>query len=424
MKTEHLGDLSLLACAGCWITTEVCLSTGTLGGSWRILANAFEAGTVGGLADWFAVSALFREIPIPFVRKHTNIIVKNRDRITHSIAEMVQNRWLSPAVVREKLEKTRMIALAMEFLERENENLEDYVVSLLRRLVEGLDDEEIVKFIGSAVKAELSGIDFAPSLGRWMRRGIDSGYHHEIWELLFDSLQRASQSQQIRDFRAARLREAAGEEKGKGFLKKMFIGAGEITGGFDYDSAAGTLVAQYNEVLQEAKEDRDHFIRRKLDRIVIDFAQGLEDGRPEFTEAFNSFKERVIGEADLQKVVGKMMGELKGTVSAQLDELGSPFRQVVHKYVGIVLAGLKSDEELQAKIDKAIKEAIIMFIDKNHAVIGDMVRTSLDPGRLSDRQMVAEIEEKVGDDLQFIRLNGAVVGWFIGLMLGTIKTLL
>ncbi|HEX9022948.1 MAG TPA: DUF445 domain-containing protein [Geobacteraceae bacterium] len=424
MKTQHLGDLSLVACAGCWITTEICLSAGALGSNWRILANAFEAGTVGGLADWFAVSALFREIPIPFVRKHTNIIVKNRDRIAHSIAEMVQNRWLSPAVVREKLEKTRMIALAMEFLQRENENLDDYVVSLLRRLAQGVDDEEIVSFIGSAVKAELSGVDFARYLGRWMRKGIDSGYHDEIWSLLFDSLQRASQSEHIRDFVAGRLREAAGEEKGKGLLKKMFIGAGEMTGGFDYHSAAETLVAQYNEVLQEAKEEREHFIRRKLDRVVIDFARGLEDGLPEVTEAFNAFKERVIGEADLKRVIAKMMGELKGTVLEQLDERESPFRQVIHKYVGIVLAGLKSDEELQAKIDRAIKEAIIMFIEKNHAVIGDMVRTSLDPGRLSDRQMVAEIEEKVGDDLQFIRLNGAVVGWFIGLVLGTVKALL
>jgi uncharacterized membrane-anchored protein YjiN (DUF445 family) len=424
MKTEHLGNLSLLACAGCWITTEICLSSGSLNGNWRIISNAFEAGTVGGLADWFAVSALFREIPIPFVRKHTNIIVKNRHRITDSIADMVQNKWLSPAVVREKLEKSRMILLAMELLEREDESLKEYVVSLLRKLAEGLDDKEIVKFLGSAIKGELTNIDFARSLGQWMHRAIDSGYHEDIWELLFDSLQRASQSTELREYVAQKLWEAAGEEKGKGFLKKMFIGAGEITGGFNYYSAAETLVAQYKEVLQEAKSDKDHLIRQKFDKIVVDFAQGLEEGLPEATEAFNRFKERFIQEGDLQKLLGKMMFDLKGIVSAQLDEKDSPFRLVIHKYVELLLASLKSDPELQEKIDKAIKEAIIMFIEKNHTVIGDMVRTSLDPGRLSDKQMVAEIEEKVGDDLQFIRLNGAVVGWFIGLTLGVIKALL
>ena len=424
MKTKHLGNLSLAACAGCWITTEICLSSGALNGNWSIVANAFEAGTVGGLADWFAVSALFREIPIPFVRRHTNIIVKNRHRITHSIADMVQNRWLSPAVVREKLEKTRMIALAMEFLERENENLEDYVVTLLRRLSEGLDDAEILNFIGNAVKRELSGIDFASALGRWMGKAIDKGYHDEIWELLFDSLTKASQSVEIRDFIAQKLREAAGEEKGKGFMKKMFIGAGEITGGFDYLSAAETLVAQYKEVLDEAREERDHLIRQKFNKILIDFAKGLERGSPDVIGTFNRFRERVIREADLKKILFKLMGDLKGNVTAQLDEKGSPFRLVVQKYVEMLLESLKSDLELQRTIDKAIKEAIIIFIEKNHAVIGDMVKTSLDPGRLSDREMVTEIEEKVGDDLQFIRLNGAVVGCFIGLALGAVKILL
>jgi uncharacterized membrane-anchored protein YjiN (DUF445 family) len=111
-------------------------------------------------------------------------------------------------------------------------------------------------------------------------------------------------------------------------------------------------------------------------------------------------------------------------VLLQLDEKESPFRTVINKHIDIVLATLKSDRDLQGRIDKAIKEAIIMFVEKNHAVIGDMVRISLDPGRVSDKQMVAEIEEKVGDDLQFIRLNGAVVGWFIGLFLGTVKVLL
>jgi uncharacterized membrane-anchored protein YjiN (DUF445 family) len=130
MKTKHLGNLSLLACAGCWITTEAFLSSGFLNGNWRIAANAFEAGTIGGLADWFAVSALFREIPIPFVRRHTNIIVKNRHRITDGIADMVQNRWLSPAVVREKLENAKMIMMAMELLDREDERSEEHTSEL------------------------------------------------------------------------------------------------------------------------------------------------------------------------------------------------------------------------------------------------------------------------------------------------------
>jgi uncharacterized membrane-anchored protein YjiN (DUF445 family) len=204
----------------------------------------------------------------------------------------------------------------------------------------------------------------------------------------------------------------------------LFIGAGEITGGFDYYSAADTLVSQFKEVLQEAKADKMHLIRQKLDKIVVDFAHGLEEGLPDATDTLNRFKERIIVDADLKKILGDMMCDLKGTVLSLLNERSSSLRLVIHNYVDVILESLNSDQELHVKIDRAIKEAIIKFIEKNHTVIGDMVRTSLDPGRISDRQMVSEIEEKVGDDLQFIRLNGAVVGWFIGLTLGTIKTLL
>lgn len=424
MKTKHLGNISLIACAGCWIASETCLSTGLIQGNWRILANAFEAGTVGGLADWFAVSALFREIPIPFVRKHTNIIIKNRRRVTDGIADMVQNKWLSPAVVREKLENMKMIVLVMEVIERENRNLKDYVVTLLRKLADGLDDENIVSFLEIAIKDRLSDIDFSRSLGQWMRRAMESDYNHEIWDLMFDCLLKASQSPQIRDFLAQKLYDAAVEEKEKGFLKKMFIGAGEITGGLDYWSAAETLVSQYQEVLKEAREDRGHMLRRKFDSILFEFAGGLEEGSPDVTAAFDSFRDHMIREADMKHMLGVMMRDLKGTVSAQLDARDSPFRHLTDKYVDILLTALQSDPQLQERIDRAIKEAIIIFIENNHTVIGDMVRTSLDPGRLSDGQMVAEIEEKVGDDLQFIRLNGAVVGWFIGLTLGTVKVLL
>jgi uncharacterized membrane-anchored protein YjiN (DUF445 family) len=223
---------------------------------------------------------------------------------------------------------------------------------------------------------------------------------------------------------AKKLLEAAKEEKGKDFLKKMFISAGEITKGFDYPSAAETLVSQYQEVLQEARIDKEHLLRRKFDKVVTDFAAALEEGSPDVTAAFDRFRDHLIGEADLRHMLAGMMQDLKGTVSAQLDLSGSPFRRVIERYVDIMLSALKSDRELQERIDTAIKEAIIIFIERNHAMIGEMVRHSLDPGRLSDREMVAEIEEKVGDDLQFIRLNGAVVGWFIGLALGAVKSIL
>jgi len=107
MKTTtatSLGNVSLAVSVGGLIATGLALRQGWIAApGWMILLQTFEAATVGGLADWFAVSALFREVPVPLIRRHTNIIIKNRQRIAAGIADMVQNRWLAPHIIREHL---------------------------------------------------------------------------------------------------------------------------------------------------------------------------------------------------------------------------------------------------------------------------------------------------------------------------------
>ena len=96
-----LGNISLAVSIGGLIATEMALRQGLVAGAgWKVLLQAFEAATIGGFADWFAVSALFREVPVPLIRRHTNIIIKNRERIVEGIADMVQNRWLAPNIIR------------------------------------------------------------------------------------------------------------------------------------------------------------------------------------------------------------------------------------------------------------------------------------------------------------------------------------
>src|SRR5215471_15798113 len=133
-RATSLGALSLTVSIGGLITTEVALRHGWLAApGWKILLQAFEAATVGGLADWFAVSALFREIPLPLTRRHTNIIIRNRRRIVDGIADMVQNRWLAPSVIREHLPNFSASQYVLEFLSR-NDHLES-VVEIFRDVI-------------------------------------------------------------------------------------------------------------------------------------------------------------------------------------------------------------------------------------------------------------------------------------------------
>src|SRR4026207_2354035 len=102
--SASLGNISLAGAIAGLITADVALRHGVVtGASWQVTRQAFEAATIGGFGDWFAVSALFHEVPLPVIRRHTNIIVKNRHRIVEGIADVVQNRWLAPHIIREHL---------------------------------------------------------------------------------------------------------------------------------------------------------------------------------------------------------------------------------------------------------------------------------------------------------------------------------
>ncbi|MGA6993156.1 MAG: DUF445 family protein, partial [Candidatus Deferrimicrobiaceae bacterium] len=137
------------------------------------------------MADWFAVTALFHEVRIPMVRRHTNIVVKNRARIVDGIADMVQNRWLSPEVVEEHLGRFSASRALQEYLGADSRREKLLVVlrDLLGTIVEGLDGPEVAAFLSRTLKDQLEGIELAPPLGRWMKKAIDRRDHDAVWDL-------------------------------------------------------------------------------------------------------------------------------------------------------------------------------------------------------------------------------------------------
>src|SRR5215470_377879 len=149
-RAISLGSLSLTVAIGGLIVTELALRRGWLAApGWKILLQAFEAATIGGLADWFAVSALFREVPLPVIRRHTNIIIRNRQRIVDGIADMVQNRLLAPSVIKEYLAGFSASRFILDYLGSEawTENVLSILRDLIGQATRGLYAPEVVAFL-------------------------------------------------------------------------------------------------------------------------------------------------------------------------------------------------------------------------------------------------------------------------------------
>ena len=426
-KKKILGNASLIVVASGLVFIESAMHLGIISGPfWRIIAAGFEAGTIGGLADWFAVSALFREVPIPLIRRHTNIIVKNRARLTEGAVDLVTNQWLSPDVIKTKLENISFSETLLRVLQ-ESSNQEpaiELIRDVLSRLTVNLDKPQVAEFLEKLLKEQIERIDLARPLGRWMEDAISEGRHQRLWDIILDSAEKTINDRETREQILHRVDEAIYEFKEKDFLKKAFLGIAEFLGVLHKDIITGKIIEKMNEFIIEARDNPSHPLREKIDTLLLDFAKGLSSGDPSLMGMIDGFRTKLINNADTKALIQRGLSQFRSKLGDQLERKDSAFMLVLASYLREILADLQSDMLARENLDGWMKDTITGLAEKYHHTIGDMIRTSLHPERLDDRGLVNQIEDKVGNDLQYIRLNGAVVGGLVGIFLGIIRFLM
>ncbi|MGA7104102.1 MAG: DUF445 domain-containing protein [Candidatus Deferrimicrobiaceae bacterium] len=388
---------------------------------WVIAASAFEAGTIGGVADWFAVTALFREVRIPLIRRHTNIIVKNRARIVDGIADMVQNRWLSPAVIEEHLGRFSASRALLEYLGdgSRREKLLLVLRDLLGKIVEGLDGPEIAGFLSRTLQDQVKGIDLAGPLGVWMEQAIARRDHDAVWDLLLASLTRSLEDPEIEGLFRRLSRQALDAYKEGGLHRKVVLNIAEAVDLLDDRTVARALIDNLSVFVREARGNPGHPIRQNLDAVLRDFARALSSGDPEAVSTVNTLRARLVENTDAVEVIRKVLGQFRATALKQLDRPDSDLASLMRRFLDERLSEFARDAGAQEKLDAWVRETAVELVRKRHAYIGEMVRGSLE--KLRDIDLAAQIESKVGSDLQYIRLNGAVVGALVGAVLAIVK---
>ena len=426
-KRKNLGNISLIIVSSGVVVIESAMYLDFVSGPiWRIIAAGFEAGTVGGLADWFAVSALFREIPIPLIRRHTNIIVKNRARLTEGVVDLVTNQWLSPEVVKAKLKNISFSETLLKILQEpaHQEPAIELIRDVVSRLTVNLDKPQVAEFLEKLFKEQLDRIELARPLGRWMGDAVREGKHQKLWDAMLDSAEKTINDEEIQHQIVHRVGEAIHEFKEKDFLKKAFLGIAEFLGVLQKDVIAEKIIEKIKELILDARENPSHPLREKIDTLLLDFSKGLSSGDPSLTAMIDGLKTKLINNAETKAIIQRGLSQFRSKLSDQLERKDSAFMLVLTDYLQEILADLQSDTLARENIDGWMRDTITGLAEKHHHTIGDMIRTSLHPEKLDDRGLVNQIEEKVGDDLQYIRLNGAVVGGFAGILLGFIKFLI
>ncbi|GAB3661412.1 DUF445 family protein [Echinicola sediminis] len=391
---------------------------------WHVLLSGFEAATVGGIADWFAVSALFHEIPIPLVSRHTNIIVKNRGKLTEGVVDLVTKKWLSPEIIKEKISDVPIVEKVLQSLKapQNNQRILVFIREVTGRITSNLDDPDVTKILQNLLKDQLKDIDLGAPLGNWLKKSIEQGEHHQVWEILLEAAEKTIQDEATRASLTNALENLIKEYKEEGWLKKLMIKVSEITGAIDNASIVDKAINSMEAVLKEAKNNPSHAIRKKFDAHLLRFAENLIIGDPETSQLLNGLKHKLAENAASYPIIQGILAKFKTSITAQLSQSDSPVVEVIKRNLDKVLLELETDPSMQKRMDSWIKDSIEQLVVNYHHEIGEMVRMSL--SRLNDLELVGQIEEKVGNDLQYIRLNGALVGGFVGLVIALFRLLL
>ena len=363
-----------------------------------------EAAMVGGLADWFAVTALFRHplrLPIP----HTAVIKTRKEQLGRSLGEFVQENFLARDVVADKLQHARVgERLGWWLRDREHaRTLSQHTSAALAGALDVLHDDDVQGALEHAVSARLRQIEASPTAARILAIATADGRHRELVDAAAKGVLRF-------------LDENRGELRHR-FSRESPWWVPEPIDDRIFDKIFRGLAT----FLQDVIDDPAHELRHHLDRRLADLVTRLESD-PAMIARGEKFKEEILAHPAVRNWMGSLWSDLKQALLDQSNDPDSELRRRIEQTAAAFGDALSNDPSLRSKVDRWIVSAVGYLVDAYRHEVADLIETTVakwDADEAADR-----IELQVGRDLQFIRINGTLVGGLAGLAIYSIGQLI
>ncbi|MBW3520697.1 DUF445 domain-containing protein [Chryseobacterium sp. NKUCC03_KSP] len=374
----------------------------TLDSHWIGYVRAFsEAAMVGALADWFAVTALFRHplgLPIP----HTNLIENSKEKLGDNLGSFVVSNFLSPKTIRPYIQKIKISNFVGEWLTKERnqealiKNLSDIVLDILNKL----DDSEVSHFISKKVSEMTNDIQLNKILGNGIIYLLDKNDHQKIVTNL---------SKQIKEYLI---------ENDEMIQERVKKGSYSFIPSFVDNKIADKIASGLSDFFREVEEDTNHEIRGLITKKIYEFSNDLKED-PKWNDEFKTIKNDLLKNDKLEEYSNDIWHSIKKTLNNELQEEGSSLKKYITKNLNEFSQNLKTNEDLQNKIDHWVRVTTYKYILKNTHQAGNLISSTV--GNWQGKELSEKLELEVGKDLQFIRVNGTLVGGLVGLIIYTIS---
>ncbi|MFB9516009.1 DUF445 domain-containing protein [Streptomyces purpureus] len=398
MKTTATGLLLLVALI--YVLATWAGNAGVSG--WpAYVAAAAEAGMVGALADWFAVTALFRRpmgLPIP----HTAIIPNKKDQLGATLGHFVGENFLSSAVVRARLHSIgigrRLGAWLSDPAHADRVTAE--LSTALRGALTVLRDSDVQAVVGEAITRRADAAEIAPGIGKTLEKVVADGAHHRAVDLVCARAQ---------DWLVTH---------GDSVMDAIQGGAPGWTPRF-VDRRVGERV--YKELLRFVTEMRDmpaHPARGAIDRFLTDFSADLQADTDTRTRV-ERLKSDLLGRPEIQDIIASAWASIRGMIISAAEDDRSELRLRARASLISLGGRLSTDVRLQSKVDGWLEDAAVYVVTTYRTEITSLISDTV--ASWDADQTSRKIEANIGRDLQFIRINGTVVGALAGLLIYTVS---
>jgi uncharacterized membrane-anchored protein YjiN (DUF445 family) len=405
-KSQHLATVSL-AVMGIGFVATIPLQESIWG---ALLQGGFEAGLVGGLADWFAVTALFRHplgVPIP----HTALLPKNRTKITATIISMLENDWLTKDSIREKVARIPFAEKLLVLADKEinTPSVQKRIVSLIQYLINKLEMEKAAPFVEKELKTRLKELDSKNYLPSMMDKLTKRKYDEKTLDYLLKEIDEWAQKDSTKERLGRMAVDAIENIKADGFMQFALKSFSNLVNEEKLGSIIQNLIQKgvnsFQDPFNQNRQTLLFHIHSKLEKLKSD---------EKLYEELNSLIAQTVSEWEPEDKIVSLLNQIKQKAISFTEE-SSFFEGYIFPLLKNGLEELKKDQIKAAAIEIWIKKQISDFVDKNHSKIGKLVEENLE--KLDDKTLINMLETNIGKDLQWIRVNGAVCGFLIGLIL-------
>ncbi|MEV4684383.1 DUF445 domain-containing protein [Streptomyces kurssanovii] len=371
-----------------------------LGGWAGYVAAAAEAGMVGALADWFAVTALFRHplgIPIP----HTAIIPNKKDQLGASLGSFVGENFLSSDVVRVRLRAVGIGSRLGAWLAQpaHADRVTAELSTALRGALTVLRDSDVQAVVGEAITRRAEAVEIAPGIGKTLQKVVADGAHHRAVDLI------CTRAHDWLVFHSDSVMDAV--EGGAPGWTPRFV-----------DKKIGERV--YKELLRFVTEMRDmpgHPARGAIDRFLGDFAADLQSDT-DTRARVERMKSELLARSEVQDVIASVWASVRAMIISAAEDDRSELRLRARASLLSLGSRLATDSRLQAKVDGWVEDAAVYVVTTYRGEITSLISDTV--ASWDAEHTSRKIEAHIGRDLQFIRINGTVVGALAGLIIYTV----